>query len=87
MRDRNWGTYNPRIENLSIEERPGGFAVTYEALTGDGTQSFRYSARIEADAGGRLDFLAEGEGETDFLTNRTGLRRPAPDRRASPGGR
>ncbi|SHG32232.1 hypothetical protein SAMN02745157_4012 [Kaistia soli DSM 19436] len=73
VRDRNWGTYNPVIENLRVDERPDGFTVTYEARASDDRQAFRYTARIEADAAGRLDFSATGIAETDFLTNRTGF--------------
>jgi len=73
VRDRNWGTYNPEIENLKIEEKPDGFLVTYNARTSDAQQSFRYSARIEAGIDGKLDFTATGTAETDFLTNRTGF--------------
>jgi hypothetical protein len=73
VRDRNWGTYNPAIENLKVEEKPEGFLVTYDALTSDAQQGFRYSARIEAGSDGRLDFTATGTAETDFLTNRTGF--------------
>src|SRR3954454_18097752 len=32
VRDRNWGTYNPRISNLSAEETDDGFRVTYDAV-------------------------------------------------------
>ena len=73
VRDHNWGTYNPVIENLSIEEKPDRFTVTYTASAQDERQSFRYSARIEGTADGRLEFVATGSAETDFLTNRTGF--------------
>ncbi len=73
VRDRNWGTYNPAIDNLVVEERPDGFTVRYDALASDAGQAFRYSARIEGRADGSLDFAAEGFAETDFLTNRTGF--------------
>ena len=73
VRDRNWGTYNPTIEDLVVDERDDGFTVTYSARAGDDTQSFRYAARIEGSAQGTLDFSAEGHGETPFLTNRTGF--------------
>lgn len=72
-RDHNWGTYNPVIEDLKIEEKPDRFAVTYSALARDERQSFRYVARIEGTADGQLDFIADGRAETDFLTNRTGF--------------
>ncbi|WP_409187570.1 ABC transporter permease [Bradyrhizobium sp. RDM4] len=73
VRDRNWGTYNPDIEDLKIEETPDRFAVTYTALARDERQRFRYSARIEGTAKGQLEFVADGRAETDFLTNRTGF--------------
>ncbi len=73
VRDRNWGTYNPVLSNLVVDERAGGFTVSYDARAGDGHQAFRFSARIEGDSAGRLDFSATGEAETDFLTNRTGF--------------
>ena len=73
VRDRNWGTYNPVLSNLVVDERPDGFTVSYDARAGDGHQAFRFSARIEGDSAGRLDFSATGHAETDFLTNRTGF--------------
>jgi len=73
IRDHNWGTYNPVIEGLKIEEKPDRFTVTYTALARDERQSFRYVARIEGTADGQLDFVADGQAETDFLTNRTGF--------------
>jgi D-apionolactonase len=73
VRDRNWGTYNPVIEDLKIEENSDHFTVTYTALARDDRQSFRYRARIEGTAVGQLDFVANGQAESDFLTNRTGF--------------
>ena len=73
VRDRNWGTYNPRISNLSTEETDAGFRVTYEAVTGDERQEFRYSAEISGTSNGRLTFQAQGRAATDFETNRTGF--------------
>jgi hypothetical protein len=73
VRDRNWGTYNPVISDLVVDERADGFTVTYKALALDDNQAFRYQARIEGSADGTLDFSAEGHAETPFLTNRTGF--------------
>lgn len=73
VRDRNWGTYNPRISELAIEEEDAGFTVAYRAVTDDGLQSFHYSARIRGSADGSIDFESEGEAETAFETNRTGF--------------
>jgi hypothetical protein len=73
VRDRDWGTYNPAIRDLRIEQDASGFRVSYEAVCKDAQQAFAYSARIEADAAGNLSFAAEGEALSDFVTNRTGF--------------
>lgn len=73
VRDRNWGTYNPDIANLSVDENADGFTVTYDAVARDAAQSFRYSARISGTVAGQLTFSADGFADTDFVTNRTGF--------------
>ena len=73
VRDRNWGTYNPTIENLIVKETADGFSVTYDALARDAAQAFRYSAQISATPAGQLTFSADGSADTDFITNRTGF--------------
>ena len=72
-RDRFWGTYNPEIKDLEIEETDDSFTVSYTGLCGDDTQKFSYRARITGGADGSLRFEASGTPETDFLTNRTGF--------------
>jgi hypothetical protein len=73
VRDRNWGTYNPRIANLSVEETNDGFRVTYDAVAADDRQEFRYRATITGSSAGTLTFAATGRAETEFETNRTGF--------------
>ncbi len=73
VRDRNWGTYNPEIRDLVVDQRGDGFTVSYEATAADATQAYRYRARIEGRPDGSLVFAAEGEALSDFLTNRTGF--------------
>lgn len=73
VRDKDWGTYNPAISNLAVTEEAGGFRVSYDAVTGDDSQSFRYQAVIEGSTEGKLVFAAKGEARTDFVTNRTGF--------------
>ena len=72
-RDRNWGTYNARIEGLDVAEDADGFRVTYRATCEGGGERLVYDAVIEGRADGTLTFSAEGLPETDFLTNRTGF--------------
>ena len=73
VRDKNWGTYNPEITNLKIDQGADSFTVSYDAVCRDDDQAFRYEARIEGRADGSLTFEAEGEALTDVLTNRTGF--------------
>jgi len=73
VRDKNWGTYNPVISDLAIEETADGFRVTYDAVARDATQEFAYRAEIAGRAEGTLRFSARGRAVTDFLTNRTGF--------------
>lgn len=73
VRDKNWGTYNPTISNLRIEEDADGFRVAYSAVARDEAQEFAYSAEIVGRSDGALRFAARGHAVTDFLTNRTGF--------------
>jgi hypothetical protein len=73
VRDKDWGTYAPAIENLRIRQGRDGFAIAYEALCEDKDQAIRYSAKIDATSDGTLRFSAEGTPLSDFLTNRTGF--------------
>ena len=73
VRDKDWGTYAPAIENLKIRQGKHGFVVAYDATCRDKDQAIRYSAEIEAKSDGILKFSAEGTPLSDFLTNRTGF--------------
>lgn len=73
VRDRNWGTYNPEITNLKIDQGAAGFRVSYDAVCRDDAQAFVYRAVITADERGNLSFTADGEAQSDFTTNRTGF--------------
>lgn len=73
VRNQFWGTFNPEISDLTVEETEGRFAVGYRATCSDGSQSFSYRASITGSADGSLRFEGVGTPETDFLTNRTGF--------------
>ncbi len=73
VRDKVWGTFNPEIQDLVVEETQDSFSVTYRATCGDETQRFGYRASITGHADGSLQFKGSGTPETDFLTNRTGF--------------
>ena len=73
VRDQFWGTFNPEIRDLTVEEGADSFTVRYEATCSDGSQVFHYKAAITGSADGSLRFEGIGTPETDFLTNRTGF--------------
>ena len=73
VRDKNWGTYEPAISDLVVEESEGRFRVAYSAVAKDAVQRFAYEAEITGAADGSLRFAAKGRALTDFLTNRTGF--------------
>lgn len=73
VRDKNWGTYAPAIEDLKVRQGKDGFTVSYGATCRDADQAIHYDAKIEAKADGRLVFSAAGTPLSDFITNRTGF--------------
>ncbi|HXZ15568.1 MAG TPA: hypothetical protein VEH77_06295, partial [Roseiarcus sp.] len=73
VRDKNWGTYEPVIKDLVVEESGDRFGVSYSAVAKDAAQGFAYEAKITGAADGSLRFAAKGRALTDFLTNRTGF--------------
>ena len=73
VRDRYWGTYNPKIDSLTVEETGDRFTVTYGAVCADEDQRFAYRVRITGSADGSLRFEGSGTPETAFVTNRTGF--------------
>jgi D-apionolactonase len=70
VRDKNWGTYAPKISQLDLQEATDAFRVSYEAVI---EGQFRYSAVITGEANGSLSFSGTGNAISDFLTNRTGF--------------
>ncbi len=73
LRDKNWGTYAPLIENLKIKQGKAGFVVSYNATCHDAEQALKYTAMIEGKPDGSLVFSAVGTPQADFLTNRSGF--------------
>jgi D-apionolactonase len=73
VRDRNWATYGPSIENLKVGQGPDDFTVSYQATCKDASQELRYRATITGRADGSLRFDADGQAVTDFLANRVGF--------------
>jgi hypothetical protein len=73
VRDENWGTYTPQIEDLDIKETAGGFVVAYRAACRDERQKLAFEARITGTSDGSLVFAVTATPLTDFVTNRAGF--------------
>jgi len=75
VRDKDWGTYNPVLRDLHVEEGDGRFSVRYRATCRDreSGQALQYEARIDAMAQNGLSFAVSAVPEGDFLTARCGF--------------
>ncbi|WP_114948241.1 D-apionate lactonase [Microvirga calopogonii] len=73
VRDKDWGTYSPVIDEQVVREGDNEFTVTYRAACrGLEDQSLTYRATIHGTAAG-VTFDVVAEPGTDFLTNRCGF--------------
>lgn len=73
VRDRDWGTYSPHIEGLSVEQDKGSFSVRYVArCNGPDDSTLAISVRIAATES-ELIFAAEALSPDGFETNRCGF--------------
>ncbi len=73
VRDRTWGTIEPTLRNLDVQERHGGFEVTFLAVHENHELAFEWQGRIEGNPDGRLLFSFDGLARRTFLRNRIGL--------------
>ncbi|WP_159591756.1 D-apionate lactonase [Chelativorans xinjiangense] len=74
VRDRDWGTYEPQLSGLSVEEGERRFEVRYSAACGGPSEStLRFDAVITGRSDGTLVFDVTAWPEGDFETNRCGF--------------
>lgn len=74
IRDRDWGTYLPLIENLRINENDDGFLIAFLArYKGNAETELEVSVAISATISGVLTFETEALSHTGFETNRCGF--------------
>lgn len=73
VRDRDWGTYSPKIENLKVQQLDDAFIVGYRArCEGPGDTLLLIDVRIAASES-RLTFETRALSDTGFQTNRCGF--------------
>ncbi|CAN7365803.1 hypothetical protein LJR234_002279 [Mesorhizobium amorphae] len=74
VRDRDWGTYEPELTGLVIDQRPDAFSVSYSAsCVGPGGSRLGFRAAIKGSASGELMFDVDALPDSDFETNRCGF--------------
>ncbi len=74
VRDRDWGTYAPVIEDLQIDQRDNAFFVSYLArCSGPENTELAIDVQIRAEGGEGLTFETEALSATGFETNRCGF--------------
>ncbi|MER9303883.1 hypothetical protein NKJ06_10305 [Mesorhizobium sp. M0293] len=74
VRDRDWGTYEPTLTDLVIDQGADTFSVSYSAsCTGPDESRLGFRATIKGSAQGELIFDVSALPESDFETNRCGF--------------
>ncbi len=73
IRDKDWGTYPPRLSDVTIQQDANEFTVSYNAKCKDNQQEICYRATITGLPDGTITFTGKFSATTDFLTNRTGF--------------
>ncbi len=73
IRSRTWATFAPSLADLTIDESPDSFTVTYRATVRDTDAALDYTARIAGSGDGTLRFACAIEARTDFETARAGF--------------
>jgi len=74
VRDRDWGTYSPELDDLRIAQEEGSFSVSYRATCRSETGTvLRYDATIRGTTEGHLRFDVTTCPDGDFETNRCGF--------------
>ncbi|MET3518381.1 D-apionate lactonase [Mesorhizobium abyssinicae] len=74
VRDRDWGTYEPVLTDLVIDQRVDAFSVSCAAhCMGPDGSKLGFRATIKGSASGELFFDVSALPESDFETNRCGF--------------
>lgn len=74
LRDENWGTYEPLIENEKIESHSNHFKIQYDCFHElNGQRIFHWKAKITGSEEGKIVFEIEGVALKTILKNRAGF--------------
>lgn len=73
VRDPDWKTIEPVIQDLQIRETSGALAVSFMAVHQSGNIDFRWRGSITIEARGSLVFEMDGHSQTRCLVSRIGI--------------
>jgi len=73
VRDSTWGTVPPKVTNVQVKKRRGGFELTFDVDCTQGPISFAWRGAITGEAAGTLRFAMDGSAKTSFRRNRIGF--------------
>jgi D-apionolactonase len=74
LRDENWGTYVPFIENEIIKKEQNAFHIEYDCFHyKNEIPIFKWHAILRGEENGRITFAIKGEALQDVLKNRAGF--------------
>lgn len=73
VRDHNWGTVPPRLENLQVESRPDSFRLRFDVDCRSGEIHFTWQGEIVGTSEGTVTFRCDGVARSGFLRNRIGF--------------
>ncbi len=74
LRDENWGTYTPYIQNEIIKHESNSFHIEYDCFQyKNETAIFKWSTLLTGEPDGSITFTIKGEALQDVLKNRAGF--------------
>ncbi len=73
VRDRNWGTVEPRVHGLRVDDGGESFRIQFEVECRQDPIDYFWNGLIEGTAAGTVVYRMEGHARTSFLRNRIGF--------------
>ncbi len=73
IRDENWATIAPQVDNLQVEQRADSFEVTFDVRCQQADIDFRWKGSISGTAQGEIEFTFDGQAFSTFSKNRVGF--------------
>jgi len=73
VRDHNWGTVAPHLENLEVSQHEDAFEVRFEARCRAQPIDYAWRGHITGTRDGTITYAFDGEARSHFFRNRIGL--------------